>query len=556
MEPKFILDRDKLSDAEIEKGKDFDALLKKFKAESIEKAKHDQRLKSLKRLRYSAIIAGVVVVCTVSYFQITKKSDENKIAQKTNTQSIKELGVKKFVEPVTRKPLAYSRYKVNSQSGAVIEHPGNSKIKIPVNAFVNKAGERIKGEVEIHYREMRDVADVLASGVPMQYDSAGYTYDFESRGMMDIKGYQNGEPVFIQIGKQLEVEMIAAKKEGSFCNYYLDTLKKSWIYIGSTPEMKIQELAEVKPSEKNRNVLKEKIEKAERELKQELVQNKNSIPVPEKPRKANPARKRFTLDVDYKEFPELIAYKNASFEIGEENKNYTAEMSKIEWMDAKISEGPMKGKNYLLTLVYGKREEKLIVYPVLEGKELDAANKEYELRFANYQKELKSREEADVRRRQLREAEIAALKKAYSEGKTGNSSLPVNNADHTIAQFFYVNNFGVYNSDCKRRKPHEAMVNAEFKLGEKKLIPERVFLVELGPNRIFTFNREEWQEFKYNPKMKNVLIVPVNDKVYICNSNDFSQAKTNEKRKVFQFTECTAEVATTEELRKILELES
>ncbi|HRD40305.1 MAG TPA: hypothetical protein PLC65_16880, partial [Bacteroidia bacterium] len=78
-----------------------------------------------------------------------------------------------------------------------------SKIKVPQNAFVNKAGPDIIGDVEIQYREMHDQADIIASGIPMTYDSAGTKYHFESAGMFDIKASQNGEQVFLKHGKQI-----------------------------------------------------------------------------------------------------------------------------------------------------------------------------------------------------------------------------------------------------------------------------------------------------------------------------------------------------------------
>lgn len=554
MEPKFILDRDKLSDDEINKGKDFDALLKKFKAESIEKAKSDTRLKTLKRLRYSAIIAGALVVCTVCYFQIKKSNNQiaDNSSQVKNKEIISDKNSTSALKPVGKNTLAYKTYKVNSQKGGVLEHPGNSKIKIPKNAFVNKSGESIKGEVEIHYREMRDVADVLASGVPMRYDSAGQSYDLESRGMMDIKGFHKGEPVFIQNGKNLEVEMIAKQKVGTFCNYYLDTVNKNWVYLNPTPEIVVQKIVETKPNSEN---LKAEIERREKELKESIAVNKSSIVVPEKPRKANPQRKRFVLEVDYKEFPELSAYKNASFEIGEENKNYTSEMSKIEWMDAKISEGPQKGKNYLLTLTYGKRVEKMVVYPVLEGKDLEAANKEYQALFATYQNNLKEKEIEEEKLRKEKEDQLAELKQAYLEGRKSRVSEP-DAAATEVAQFFYVNQFGIYNSDCARKKPNQAMVFAELRLGEKLLSPNRIFLFEQGKDQVYTYYQAELQEFKYNPRLKNILIVPIQDKIYLCEADDFNKAKAEDNKKIFQFTEFTAASGGLDELRKKLGLDS
>jgi len=90
--------------------------------------------------------------------------------------------------------------------------------------------------------------------------------------------------------------------------------------------------------------------------------------------------------VDYKEFPELSAFKNALFEIGTENGNYDKQLSTITWSSADISEGPQKGKNYILTLKQKQRVEKLIVYPVLTGADFETASKKIRRQIREIQK--------------------------------------------------------------------------------------------------------------------------------------------------------------------------
>ena len=44
----------------------------------------------------------------------------------------------------------------------------------------------------------------------MVYDSAGTKRTFESAGMLDIKGFQNNEPVFINPKKVITIELAIA----------------------------------------------------------------------------------------------------------------------------------------------------------------------------------------------------------------------------------------------------------------------------------------------------------------------------------------------------------
>ena len=66
MEPKFNINRPKISDDEIKKHQDFEKLVKQFKQQSLNKAKHDKSWWKSKKVRYSAVIAGITVICTIS----------------------------------------------------------------------------------------------------------------------------------------------------------------------------------------------------------------------------------------------------------------------------------------------------------------------------------------------------------------------------------------------------------------------------------------------------------------------------------------------------------
>jgi len=81
MEPKFNLNRPKVSDDEINKHKDFDKLVKQFKQQSIQKAKSDSNFLKNKKATYATVIAGLAVICTVNYFTVFKKTKKKKNTQ-------------------------------------------------------------------------------------------------------------------------------------------------------------------------------------------------------------------------------------------------------------------------------------------------------------------------------------------------------------------------------------------------------------------------------------------------------------------------------------------
>lgn len=78
--------------------------------------------------------------------------------------------------PIQAADLPFESYMVNADSASLIEHARGSVLKIPPNAFVDKEGNTVDGEVELKYREMHTKTDIFLAGVPMEYDSAGTKY--------------------------------------------------------------------------------------------------------------------------------------------------------------------------------------------------------------------------------------------------------------------------------------------------------------------------------------------------------------------------------------------
>ena len=116
----------------------------------------------------------------------------------------------------------FNAWEMDADQAKVFKLKNGSNIHVPAGAFINKFGQPVKGKVEIKYREFHNAADIIASGIPMHYDSAGTRYHFESGGMFEIRGNQNGEPVFLANGKNIDVNMVSYNKDENFNHYYLN----------------------------------------------------------------------------------------------------------------------------------------------------------------------------------------------------------------------------------------------------------------------------------------------------------------------------------------------
>lgn len=589
MEPKFNLDRPKVSDEEINKNKDFANLVKQFKEQSIKKARNDANFLKNKKVTYATVIAGAAVICTVTYFTVFNKqknqqaaNDKTNTLRTINTPNTKSLDTKKaFISPPSQKlNVPYTSYKVNSVKGGELAHHTRSKIKVPKNAFVNKKGEEIVGDVEIQYREFHDQAEIIASGIPMRYDSAGTSYTFESAGMFDVRGYQNGEEVFIKPEKPITVELSSRQPADTYNQYYLDTVAQKWNVIKhDTPlaekrenknDMFTGELA----GENNKTLaLKNKIGGVPKKVDSVKVVYTNkiaSIPQPKQPSKPAKAtgRPNFELEVNYKDFPELAAFKNALFEVGSENKNYSKELHEITWSSAVVSEGTQKGKNYTLTLKKRDRTEKLIVYPVLTGENYEKALDVYDKKFNEYNA-LVAKREADE---QKLKAEMAAKQQAYIEeekklsaellreqlrirremeaqvAKEAENGVTATN----VRRVFQVSNFGIYNSDCPRSMPHGPYIEPRYACNSVPLDPANVMLVEHGRNIVFDMSSIPYK-FMYDKNKKYTLCIVAGGNVYICGKEEFDKVVKSGSNK-FNLAQFPSENAGMNEFKQALEI--
>jgi hypothetical protein len=131
--------------------------------------------------------------------------------------------------PISGLDIQKSIYSTNATSGGLVEYPSGTKIIIPARAFVDANGNEIKGNVTIDYREFRDPVDILVSGIPMVYDSAGQSGDFESAGMFEINASVAGKEVFLAPGKKVDVQFAVVDTASTFNFYRLDPVK-GWVY--------------------------------------------------------------------------------------------------------------------------------------------------------------------------------------------------------------------------------------------------------------------------------------------------------------------------------------
>lgn len=314
----------------------------------------------------------------------------------TPIQIVEETTPKPFVNPPLKGiNVPFSSYKIQGNKAKTIQHSSGSLIKIPTNAFINKNGDVIKGNVEIKYREFKDIAEIFASGIPMNYNDKGTEFHFESAGMIEILAYQDGQPILINPKKKIDIEMTSDYAGTQYNLYSLDTTNREWVYEGKDKVI-MKGGSEPKEVAVIENLLDEftisdnvattpEGNPELKSIKEEIVVIQKDIKKikktePIQPAKASENRFIFDLDVDKNEFPEMVVYEGMEFEIGDENKNFSPTLTNKEWEDISLAKN--KQGKYILTLSrsVNKRKgkernfetdtetKKFIVYPVYEGK--------------------------------------------------------------------------------------------------------------------------------------------------------------------------------------------
>lgn len=519
-----------LTDEELASARSFNKILKGYHTMKVPFYKSGRFLTSGSALIVAAAIALIVL-----------------FDDKTETPRLSFIS-----PPLTQAVIPSDTFLVDADSTANIDYKSGSKLHIPAGAFCDPNGNPIKGKVTLRYREFHDQKDIFLSGMPMTYDSAGSTYVFESAGMMEINASQNGSPLAINADKTIKVDMVSNTKENRYNTYYLDTVAKKWVNIN-------QANLDPKQFEKNNSDtvighrLRETdpiIAKCEDNFKKteaavKTIEKEKPMPIA----KADKSKTKFHIVVDAGEFPEIAMYKGVRFQVKDE-KNFDPGSAKTEWEDVKLKK--LTGIEYEVTFTKGKRIFNVIATPVVDDKDMPAAQKIYDRKFAEYENKLAEKKLAEENAKKEMQRMLAAQRQddSLKEASWNRSQL--------IYRTFSVNKFGAYNCDCPRKSPADANVVAE--LTDENNTPlnlSELCLVEKNINMVCSYHsvNKECKDFKFNPTQDNMLWgVTSDNKLALIDVNSFrsQQGKTGTVR--FKFKIIDKDFKTPDEVKKYLEI--
>lgn len=301
----------------------------------------------------------MMLVFLVGCNQIDKK--ENTISKQTPS----------FIQPpIKNADVPYKEYVINAEIGDTLFYKTGSIILFPPNSFIDKDGNVIKGVVKVKYREFSNQMDFYLSGIPMNYDSSGKQYTFESAGMCEILSYKDSLPVFVNPKNKPEVNIATKNVSPEQRLYYLDTVQRRWVNKGSSI---VTDLG--KKTKKNNTKVSATYEEIIEPIEPEKATNKTPI---------------IKIAIDPASFKELLVYDNLQFQLDPNEKNFNPKDTAGDWTDVELLKGSDKGL-YTLKFSNANRSVSYSAKPVLEGKDYDKALRVFDQKNKEYQQKIAER---------------------------------------------------------------------------------------------------------------------------------------------------------------------
>jgi hypothetical protein len=533
--------KEPLSDQEINSRMNFDQFL----------AERPAPVNPLKKIWKAANITTVAAVIAVATYFITINSSDTENSQY----------VPAFIQPplpeINTTPTTFS---VNTAKDTLLVSARGSEIMVPRNAFVFENGKPVNGKVELYYREFHDQIEIMMSGIPMHYDSAGQQWMLESAGMFEITATQNGTPLKLAPDREINVRMISNRPDNNYNIYYLDTVKRSWQYISDNTR-------ESGTCSEPLYFINEKEEK-----KYNAFVATPAPVQPVQPFRATPGATTFSIDYVSDEFPELEAYDGLKFEPLVGDKNFDEKLAQRIWENIEVTHSEIPGI-YAIQLSEGRKSHTFNARVVTDEGNYDKAITEFNRRDKIYREKMQQR---NTRLDALRDSMYNLNEKlvssvstiSYNQRFSAFITGDYNNLPKTMLVYRFINvrSLGIWNcdrprnffdnlSDAFRSRLSKVIFSAVFvNTVKKKLNLKTAFLVRNDVNTFYPIQANRFENsFPYLPgEIDMVIGITADDKICYCNSTNLKRAQIAENKLEFVMQEPAKPVNTVEELKALL----
>lgn len=428
---KINLDRKPLNSGYIESKQNFDQVLAGFK---------QIKPPIWKNPWFYGPVGVASLALIVSLSMLNSNNDINENKSTLNTSSVLPDDTE-CIHPLSKNvDKKFTSYEIIPSQEQTIILPSGTSVTIPKGSLMPSSPDQ---KVEIKIREFTDQASSFGSGIPMDYKTKDA---FESAGMIEIRGTQDGKLVPISSSKPIEVSLVLIKDASSFGFWKLDEEKKDWVTHPAT-------YSQTENNFNTANPTLSKIEINKQIVSLDLAISKvdislNKLVEPSKVDYFLPieGNQRFDLAFDQKEFPELEKFKGMEFEVVSK-KAYDKSFTKKTWSSVDL----VKENDSYYALFTSKTDKfKINVRPVLNGKKKEEAETTFDaslLFCKNKKQELIEEKRSLLVKKEEQQIKFDALLKSFNkeEAVKNANKMAIDNELNTAD--FYVNSFGVYNCD-------------------------------------------------------------------------------------------------------------
>ncbi|MGD1848076.1 MAG: hypothetical protein ACFB10_21995 [Salibacteraceae bacterium] len=414
-------------------------------------------------------LMGILVALALSLYQC---SPSNPVSQ---TETIRP--------PFSSFSVPVQEHQVDPKVGATLEFETGSRITIGSNSLVDAEGNTITAPVTIAFREFHTLADVLASGIPMRYDSAGAEGHMVTAGMFELQATTaSGQEVFIDADHPVDVQLASFQEGPQYNTYCLNEEKGEWQYLETTA-----------PSKNEAKI-----------VALDTLAKRDTLVAPKAPIAFAKGTPVLDLKPNYERLPELKPFHGVVWQHGGEGPNYleTEWFYELPWANVDLER---QGQDFTYKATFKSKDTTLtmVLQPVFSE--------------ADYEKAL---------------TRFETLETAYSSNKEairGERSRLENQAD--LMRSMQVSNFGFYNYDRIYKQKSTVHLAANFDFG-KHVDPDiskiNVFLVVESANAVINFPTSQWSLFNFDPNEEHkILAVLPGDKIAYLSARDFRALSIN-----------------------------
>lgn len=293
-----------LSSEDIEKHKDFDALLNKFNQNGGYEEEQSSKTgsgSSQAFIKYG-IGAALAFLTAIALFYIFSQ----------NQASVED----SFLQAPLTLDVPFEEAKVNAAEGDSLYFKSGAILVVPAAALLGEDGKAITGEATLAYRELTAPQAQLLAGIAQQLNPQGH---LQAASIFELRAKQNGKAISIDPKKPLE---------------FIQNLQEDWPAIAArryhnnawTVSTRLKVEAPEAPQKQS-----------EQSMIKKLAELENKMPKPNKPlqpKAIGEDMQPFDMDIKAAEFPELVHYAKIIWVAPK--KEVKDEWFEIEWDNMSI----------------------------------------------------------------------------------------------------------------------------------------------------------------------------------------------------------------------------